>query len=543
MAYKVRSGALNVHRKNSPKQQQADVLKAMKNADVLSLSEVHGNALLRWAELQGFGVVRSSGDTAIIFDSSKFTVEDQGSETINETEGSTGGMRSREAAWAILRDRSTGEKFSQIAAHTTPPNQGKPGVRRKIRGEQYDSLSRLAQRLEQQTGTVLVAGDLNFRSPNIKGLQNATRGGVMHTLSAGAGAADTDRIGGLNSDHKAVVTTFNTGREDSVVDRVGRGGTVPNDRNRGRDGGRGRGGNDRNNDGIDDLSRSDMAAQYGFALSFMNSDPELKGLFGQAVKQTWTADKFIAKLRGTKWFKTHSAAVRDAILKETADPATYAAGVDKMVATVEDAWGKTFGDAGAKPKRIRHWAELAFRMGWSEAELMDRMTQGVNYQKMLKKNSLGGTAAQVEGQLDSLITNFGVDLGDKWKAAQLERVIEGNDTIEGVANRVRELAKREYKAFADAIDGGATVREIADPYIQKMAGLLELNPHDIDPRKNRLIQQALKARAEDGRPAAMDFADFEDMVRKDDRWQYTDNAKKEVASVTENLLRSFGVLG
>ena len=539
MAYKVRSGALNVYRKSSLREQQEDVRKAMKNADVLSLSEVHGDSLLRWLESQGFGVIRSKDDTAIVYRADKFEVEESGSETLNDLEGKTGGMRSREAAWAILRDKKTGDRFGQIAGHTTPPNQGNANRRKAIRREQYDSISRLAERLEQETGAVLVAGDLNFRSPNIKGLQNATRGGVMHTLSSGAGAARTQRIGGLNSDHKAVVTTFNTARENSNVDRVGggrqdHGGQVPKDGKGHRNGG--------GNGGIDDINKKDMAAEYGFALAFMKSDPELEKLFGQAVRQTWTPDKFIARLRGTKWFKRHSASVRNAILQQTADPATYDANVDKMMATVKNAWGSTFGKAEWDRDQLRAWAETAHRMGWSEAELMDRMAKSINYKKLLGNNRLGGTAAQVESQLDSLISNYGLNLGKNWKATNLEKIIKGDDTIEGVANRVRELAKREYKAFADAIDGGATVREIADPYAQQMADLLEINPNDVDIQKDKLIQRALKATSQDGKPAAMDFSSFADMVRKDDRWQYTDNAKEHVAGVATELFRSFGLM-
>ena len=174
--------------------------------------------------------------------------------------------------------------------------------------------------------------------------------------------------------------------------------------------------------------------------------------------------------------------------------------------------------------------------------LMDRMAKSINYKKLLGNDRLGGTAAQVEAQLDSLISNYGMNLGKNWKATNLEKIIRGDDTIEGVSNRARELAKREYKAFADAIDGGATVRELADPYVSQMAELLEINPNDIDIQKDKLLQQAMKARSEDGKPAAMDFSSFADMVRKDRRWQYTDNAKEQVAGVATELFRSFGLI-
>ena len=292
---------------------------------------------------------------------------------------------------------------------------------------------------------------------------------------------------------------------------------------------------------VDKLDRERMAANYGFAMAFLRSNDELWSLFQQAVKHTWDPNRFIAKLRDTKWFQTHSANVRNAIMQETADPATYQANVDQMYATVRDTWGSMFGTANLNKKDLRAWAETAHRMGWSEAQLVDKMTQGLNYRKLLKKGELGGTAAEIETQLDSLIDNYALQLGAKWKARQLEKLMEGSDTIGGVQNRVRELAKREYAAFADAIDGGATITEIADPYRNIMADLLEMNPYDIS-LDNKLLQKALNQKTEDGKPAAMSLSDFADRVRRDDRWQYTDNAREEGMSITYGLLQQMGLV-
>ena len=291
----------------------------------------------------------------------------------------------------------------------------------------------------------------------------------------------------------------------------------------------------------DTMNRQTMAQEYGFALAFMNSNPEIKHLFNQAVAKTWTADEFIARLRGTKWFKTHSSAVRNAIMQKTSDPSTWQANLEKMQSTIKDEWGKLFGGQPLGHGEMAKWANLALTMGWSEGQVIDHIANSVNYRKMLHSSALGGTAAETEAQLDQLIQDYGVDLGNRWKAGQLKNIIEGNGTINGIQNQVRELAKRQYKAFADEIDGGKTVAEIADPYVQKMSDLLEMNPNSVSV-KNHMIQKALTATTRDGKPAAMSLTAFADMVRQDPRWQHTDNAKQQVADVTSQLLQSFGLM-
>lgn len=289
----------------------------------------------------------------------------------------------------------------------------------------------------------------------------------------------------------------------------------------------------------DKLSSSQLASQYGFAAAFLNSDPELKHLFSQAVAHTWDPAMFTAKLRNTKWFKHHSASVRNAIVMKTSDPASYKANVDKMFASARDMWGKAYG-AGTQPGSLHAWAETAFRMGWSEEQLMDQMGRSVKFSSLLTNKNLGGTAAQTRSQLDEFISQYGIDPGNNWRAGNLKRIMTGGDTIEGIQSRVREMAKQEYGAFADQIDAGRTVMEIADPYVQKMSDLLELNPADIGVKDAR-IQAALTSRDGDGRPVAQNLSDFANGVRQDSRWQYTSNAKAQVAEVGSQLLRSFGL--
>lgn len=295
---------------------------------------------------------------------------------------------------------------------------------------------------------------------------------------------------------------------------------------------------------VDSINQAKMASQYGFALAFMNSDPDLKKLFKEAVKNSWPPDQFVAKLRNTTWFQTHSASVRNAIIMQTSDPKSYNENVDKMTAQVKDAWGKAYGMdavAGIGEDQMRQWGETAFRMGWTSEQLLDHMGSAVNYQQMVSSNTLGGSAAETRAQLRELTTQYGVDPGNTWMAQNLGRLMTGDDTIEGVQARVRDMAKNQYAAFADQIDGGHTVAEIADPYVTKMADLLEMDPASIN-LKDGTIQKALTGfRDQKGRPVAQSLTDFANSVRQDSRWQYTNNARTQVAEVGSQLLRSFGL--
>lgn len=287
--------------------------------------------------------------------------------------------------------------------------------------------------------------------------------------------------------------------------------------------------------------RERLARQYGFVLSFFESSPQLERVFNQAVKNTWTPDRFIAELRDTKWFKNHAASVRNAILQQEADPATYKQRVNQMLATVKDTWGSTFG-ATLDPKEAKLWAETAYRMGWSEAQLIDRMTKGVNYKKMLRERQLGGTAEQTRQQLAQAARAYGVKPSRNWMANQLSKIIEGRDTIEGTIARIQNWSQREYESFARELEGGATMADIAEPYVARMADLLEISPDTLDVLSPK-IQKALRGtRNAEGKTQAMSLTDFDEYVRSDKRWQYTDNAREQAMGVTEGLLRDFGLL-
>ena len=69
-----------------------------------------------------------------------------------------------------------------------------------------------------------------------------------------------------------------------------------------------------------------------------------------------------------------------------------------------------------------------------------------------------------------------------------------------------------------------------------MASVLEINPETIG-LDDQLLRSAI------GPDKEMSLYDYQKMLRKDNRWQYTNQAKEEVSDTALRVLRDFGFQG
>ena len=82
--------------------------------------------------------------------------------------------------------------------------------------------------------------------------------------------------------------------------------------------------------------------------------------------------------------------------------------------------------------------------------------------------------------------------------------------------------------------------DIAAPYKQRMSRLLEVDENEID-LNDQLLQRGMQGVGADGKPSVTPLYDFEKMIRKDERWDATDNALAEYTSAGMNILQMFGL--
>ena len=118
---------------------------------------------------------------------------------------------------------------------------------------------------------------------------------------------------------------------------------------------------------------------------------------------------------------------------------------------------------------------------------------------------------------------------------EVVKELETGASIEDFNQKIRNYAKVAMPEWAKKlIDQGQDVTDIVSPYRATISDVLELPYTSIDVT-DRHIQNALAGN--------ISLSELRKQLRKDDRWQYTDTAKSEVANATKQVLQDFGFMG
>lgn len=182
-------------------------------------------------------------------------------------------------------------------------------------------------------------------------------------------------------------------------------------------------------------------------------------------------------------------------------------------------------------------AEL--RGGVDVIDLVDGLAQAGR-----KRNAPLGSEVDPEDDPGYAFMEFakknGITLSDDFIADRIGAIGAGSTTIEKELAKVRtKFVKNAFPAWADDIDAGMNVDDIAAPYKASMAQLLEIPESMID-LKDPTLRSALQGVGADGKATYKPLWLFEKELKQDERWQYTDNAYKAVRGATDGALREMG---
>lgn len=287
----------------------------------------------------------------------------------------------------------------------------------------------------------------------------------------------------------------------------------------------------------DEVSRSELADSYDFALNVIYSNPELERLFLRAFNDKtgqWTAQKFLAELKTTDWWK-NGKYWRQAwtIEKDGTEWDDQFGAATEVVRRRATAVGVTLDDKQLKKLSRRYLYE-----GWYEgprSAFLDNALAEFTGPKVGNED--------YEAQLRALAWDYGVDkmLDDSWYATAKQRIINGSETIENLTAQIRDKAKSKYAPISASIDNGETTRSALKGYTSAMSDLLEIDETKID-LDDPLLKKAWAAQnGPDGKPTTMTLYDFETSLRRDPRWQKTGNGRRATMGLMQSFIQSLGV--
>ena len=287
-------------------------------------------------------------------------------------------------------------------------------------------------------------------------------------------------------------------------------------------------------------------AELGYTLDLINSDPSLQEWITRVRdymrnndNRVPTAYEMDSLKQGIDWFERYNADQELARMQQ-ADPrrkADFDRSLElkkNSVRTIANNYGVELDDAFltglALDSRLNNLTDL---------EIQQRLAP-VLEKAIVGGQNIGGTAAEFERGIVQWANANGLQLSGNTVAKYVAAGVEGRSTLDDIKNDLRgTYLAGAYPAWSDRIMQGDDPADIAAPYKTKIASLLEVDEDQID-LNDSLLQRAMQGVGADGKPKVVPLYEFERQVREDQRWQYTDNARKTYSTMADDLLKMFG---
>ena len=279
----------------------------------------------------------------------------------------------------------------------------------------------------------------------------------------------------------------------------------------------------------------ETAYKYGISEALFadpNYGDELKAVY-QLFKAGNTG-KALEELRKTAYYTTLSSTVKSRMKERLEQPDVYKDSLDKY----KVASRKRLVDAGIKIKMtdFDKLASQAYERGLDDNQL-DELIKFSGKITGFGGDILGDTSA-----LKSYANSFGVTnyLGQSYWDQKSKDLFTGTTTVDDIQAEIRATAASAFPGYADQIKNGISVDSIASAYKGAMATVLERDPDSIT-FNDQTLRQALQYVGPDGKPAVKPLWQFEKELRSKPEWEYTNNARDTIDSLSLKVLRDWGL--
>ena len=309
------------------------------------------------------------------------------------------------------------------------------------------------------------------------------------------------------------------------------------------------------------ISALDVAAtDFSLPETIFKNVPSLNRILKQYVDENWTEAKLRKAIRDDNWYSKNSAEIKARYVQKfnyddlvASGQATGSTDYEKQISTIEAKLKKrasTIGSAAANdPAALRKTAENLYITNRSEDEsfitdflsasikpiagmIGGKVTEGYSGEALKNYNSIVQAARQNGFQVADIIPGgAGVD-------QVLSGIASGTIDVNRVVADARKLASQGQPQYVrDLLAQGYNLDQVFKPYRTAMANVLEIGDPDQIDLNDPLLRSAITDKGD------MNLYDFKRVLRQDNRWQYTEQAKKDVSTAALSVLRDFGFQG
>ena len=292
-------------------------------------------------------------------------------------------------------------------------------------------------------------------------------------------------------------------------------------------------------------TKESAAAEYGYALTVINSDPDLTRIFNEAWQafstgQEWSPAKFVNAVQSSPWYMARTEQQR-AYYTAKNDPTQaveFQAKIDASKATLRS-YASSLGSVLTEAE-LNTLADENLMNNWNPDQIKSNLTNYIKYSKdpVTGFDSLVGEAGNVEDKIRGFAKDMGVELDEAWVLDNTRKAISAGNNTQIAEDFIRARAKEKYAAYASELDT-ATVSQLSYNYRASMASILELGIDEIS-MNDSLIKQAMSVG--DGQGGKKNLFEFEGELRQDPRWATTKNAKESSSTVVNDVLSTFGLI-
>lgn len=286
------------------------------------------------------------------------------------------------------------------------------------------------------------------------------------------------------------------------------------------------------------------------AASLAKNDPELRTLFDEAIRKGWDEGTFLSELKKTDWWKDPKKGVswRQAFeLEFNNPPGVWNEALKTAKEKIADLANELY-NIQIPDDVLNQIARRYYYQGWNNNERGLKVWLAGQFGQQLTGGTEltpGGALLDVERTLSDAVREYGLTRDADWASRTAQQILnpDSNYDEDDAWNELIAEAESKYPVFAGRLSKDRSVRDLASGYIGELSQMLELrDPSSVD-LNDPLLKRAFTSLDEKNQPRLMPLWEFNQQIKKDERWQLTNNALNTYSSIGSDLARMMGFVG